>query len=155
MADEGEKTQFDDSPGTELAANRTALALERTRMAADRTLMAALRTSLALIGFGFTIFKFFHEAGKQLGNEQAMAISARNFGLSLIVLGVGLLIAAFFNHWQSFHSLHRAHVQLHDRHLSAWGSKYRASPTGVIAVLLLLTGMLVILGIIARTGPFG
>src|SRR5687768_7161216 len=99
MPDDPDAILFD-SPSTELAANRTAMAIERTRMAADRTLMAILRTSLSMIGFGFTIFKFFHEVGKQMGIEEAMAAPARNFGLTLVVLGVGLLIAGLFNHWQ-------------------------------------------------------
>ena len=45
--------------GTILAEERTDLAVERSVMAAERTLMAWIRTALSMIGFGFTIYKFF------------------------------------------------------------------------------------------------
>lgn len=35
------------------------LALERTRLALERTMMGWMRTAVSMIGFGFTIFKFF------------------------------------------------------------------------------------------------
>ena len=44
---------------TVLAEERTNFALERTRIASERTLMAWIRTSISMIGFGFTIVKFF------------------------------------------------------------------------------------------------
>lgn len=144
-----------DSPSTELASNRTAMSIERTRMSADRTLMSVLRTSLSMISFGFTIFKFFHEVGKQMGIEQSMGTPARNFGLTLVVLGVGLLIAGLFNHWQTFVGLGERRDELHKERLLKHEFKYRATPTGIVAMLLLLSGLLVILGIMARTGPFG
>lgn len=142
------------SPATELSSHRTALAMERTRMAADRTLMASLRTSLALIGFGFTIVKFFHEVGKNLEIEGAMASPARNFGITLVVLGVALLVASLVNHWQLAEDHRRRRDELHDKKLLRHASSYRTSPTAVVAVLLVLAGLLVMLGILARVGPF-
>jgi inner membrane protein YidH len=44
---------------TDLAQERNDLALQRTIVAAERTLMAWIRTALSMIGFGFTIYKFF------------------------------------------------------------------------------------------------
>src|SRR3954471_2972615 len=75
---------------TELASRRTGMAFQRTRMSADRTLMSVIRTSLSLISFGFTIFQFFKhlDQAKLVGGAQP---AARNFGLSLLVLGAGLL----------------------------------------------------------------
>lgn len=142
------------SAGTELASHRTALAMERTRMAADRTLMASLRTSLALIGFGFTIVKFFNEVGKQLAIQGAMASPARNFGITLVVLGVALLIASLYNHWQFTVGQRLLRDDLFARHLLGSSSRHRTSATAMICVLLLLAGLLVLLGILARTGPF-
>lgn len=144
-----------DSPTTELAASRTAMALERTRMAADRTLMAILRTAFSMISFGFTIFKFFHDIGEKMGIRDAMAIPARNFGLSLVVLGVGLLVAGLYNHWRSIMDLGLRRDALHKERLLRHAFVYRPTPTGMVAVLLLLMGLLVILGIVARIGPFG
>ena len=142
------------SANTELASNRTALALERTRMSAERTLMAGLRTALALIGFGFTIVKFFREVGKQLAIEATMQTPARNFGISLVLLGIGLLVASLYAHWQSFGELRQRRDELHGKGLLRRGARNRTSPTAVVAVLLLLAALLVLLGIIARSGPF-
>ena len=144
-----------DSPSTELASSRTAMALERTRMSVDRTLMAMLRTSLALIGFGFTIYKFFHDLGTQLGVSKAVATPSRNFGLALVILGVGLLIAGLFNHWQMIMQLRARRDRLHAEKLLRHESHYQTSATVVVAILLLLAGLLAILGIMARMGPFG
>ena len=50
------------------------LAIERTRMAADRTLMGWTRTALSMIGFGFTIFKFFESfQSKELASQTMRA----------------------------------------------------------------------------------
>ena len=86
--------------GTELASNRTALAFERTRIASDRTLMAMIRTSLSLISFGFTIFQFVGRLAEELGSPAVTQQSARTFGLALVLLGVGLLIAGHFTHYE-------------------------------------------------------
>src|SRR6185312_13103744 len=74
---------------TELSMRRTGMSFQRTRMSADRTLMSVIRTSLSLISFGFTIFQFF----KKLQDAAVLrgASAARNFGASLVLLGVGLL----------------------------------------------------------------
>jgi putative membrane protein len=144
-----------DSAATELASDRTAMAFDRTRMSVDRTLMAMLRTSLALIGFGFTIFKFFHDLGKQIGIENAVAAPAKNFGITLVLLGVALLTAGLFNHWQMIKQLRARRDMLHAENLIRHHSHYQTSPTVVVAVLLLLAGLLAVLGIMARAGPFG
>jgi putative membrane protein len=65
-----------------------------TQLALQRTLMAATRTAVALIGFGFTVAKFFQDV---LANvpEQVRVMrqtGPRNFGLALIAAGVVSLI---------------------------------------------------------------
>src|ERR1700679_1367281 len=52
--------------GTILAEKRTDLAMQRTSMAAERSLMAWVRTSLSMIGFGFSIYKFFQYLPEEL-----------------------------------------------------------------------------------------
>lgn len=143
------------SAGTELASQRTVLAFERTRLAGERTLMASLRTSLALIGFGFTIVKFFREVGKQLSVESAMVAPARNFGITLVAMGVGLLVASLIAHWQSLAILRQSQEELHGKGLFRTSPSYRTSAAAYVAILLLLAGLLVLLGILARIGPFG
>jgi putative membrane protein len=128
--------------------------MERTRMAADRTLMASLRTSLALIGFGFTIVKFFQEVGKKLEIESAMASPARNFGITLVVLGIALLVVSLFNHRQLARDHRRRRDDLHAKQLLQHASSYQTSPTAVVSVMLLVAALLVTLGIVARVGPY-
>jgi putative membrane protein len=74
--------------GTDLAQQRTDLAVQRTIIAAERTLMAWIRTSISLIGFGFTIYKFFQYLRQSENVVGAVRPhSARNLGLTLIALG--------------------------------------------------------------------
>ena len=81
---------------TELAMRRTGMSFQRTRMAADRTLMAIIRTSLSLISFGFTIYQFFNKL-KEAGVLKGEA-ATRNFGASLLWLGIGMLILGIVYH---------------------------------------------------------
>ena len=140
-------------PGTELASHRTALALERTLMSADRTQMAVLRTSLSLIGFGFTIFKFFEELGKSTGRP-ALIHPAKNLGLSLVLLGVALLAAGLYNRYRTMRALGKRRQALYDDALLRTPATYQTSPNMVVSVLLLLGGLLVLLGLTTQTGPF-
>src|ERR1700752_2525521 len=80
----------------ELSRRRTGMSFQRTRMSADRTLMSVIRTSLSLIGFGFTIFQFFNKL-KDAGVLKGAA-PARNFGTSLVFLGIGMLILGIIYH---------------------------------------------------------
>src|SRR6201991_2895202 len=87
-----------DDISVELASRRTGMSFQRTRMSADRTLMSGIRTSLAPGGFGFTIFQFFEklkEAGTLSGTH-----AARNFGLALVALGIGMLVLGIAYHIQ-------------------------------------------------------
>jgi len=85
--------------GTALAEERTDVALDRTRMAAERTLMAWIRTTLSMISFGFTIYKFFQYL-QQTGTAAGWRPQApRNLGLSLVILGTGMLVLAIVQHW--------------------------------------------------------
>src|SRR5712691_12413771 len=92
--------------GTVLAEERTDLALQRTIIAAERTLMAWIRTAISMIGFGFSIYKFFQYlpeevAAGNIRNPQA----PRNLGLTLIALGTLALVAATWQHWNFLKSV--------------------------------------------------
>ncbi|HEY1927615.1 MAG TPA: DUF202 domain-containing protein [Caulobacteraceae bacterium] len=65
-----------------------------TQLALQRTLMAATRTSVALIGFGFTVAKFFEEAREAVPEQLRLMRpeGPRNFGLALIAAGVVSLV---------------------------------------------------------------
>jgi putative membrane protein len=125
----------------ELAQKRTDLAMDRTVIAADRTLMAWVRTSISMIGFGFTIFKFFQYL-REAGEVTARAYGPRNLGLTLIAIGtVSLAIAAV----QYRQYLNR---------IGARGRKYSWSLTFIVAVLIALVGVLAFVDMLLRMGPF-
>lgn len=67
----------------------------RTRLSLERTLMAWARTSVSLIGFGFTIVKFFEQLGEMPDTLPASRPeAARYLGLAMIAAGVvGLLVS--------------------------------------------------------------
>src|ERR1044072_262448 len=87
-----------DRISVELSSRRTGMSFQRTRMSADRTLMSVIRTSLSLISFGFTIYQFFKGLKDQhMGPTGA---SPRNFGMTLILLGIAMIIAGIVFHLQ-------------------------------------------------------
>ena len=61
--------------------------------------MAWIRTSLSMIGFGFTIYKFFQYLPEEIANGSVRRPHApRNLGLTLIALGTLALVAATWQH---------------------------------------------------------
>jgi putative membrane protein len=144
-----------DDPRVELAAGRTALSFERTLQAADRTLMAAVRTALSLITFGFTIVQLFHRYMLARGpHAEAIETTGRRFGLTLLLFGVGLLVVSLISHYRTMVDLRRRRDQLHGQGLLRSAAQVRPTPTGVLALLLLLAGLAAIFGILVHTGPF-
>jgi len=136
--------------GTELASNRTSLAFERTRMAADRTLMAIVRTSLSLISFGFTIYKVFESLKESPVTHLVGGHSARYFGMSLLYLGVGLLIMGILGQWKFNRELTQRRERLYGLHLLRRTLQYSATPTFIVACVLLLIGVAAISAIAFR-----
>jgi uncharacterized membrane protein YidH (DUF202 family) len=85
--------------GRVLAEERTNLALQRTIIASERTLMAWIRTAISMIGFGFTIYKFFQYQAEEIAAGNIRRPQApRNLGMSLIALGTLGLTAAAWQH---------------------------------------------------------
>src|ERR1700742_4237117 len=92
--------------GTILAEKRTALAIQRTVMGSERSLMAWIRTSLSMIGFGFSIYKFFQYLPEEVATGNIRRPQApRNLGLTLIALGTLALVAATWQHWSFLKSV--------------------------------------------------
>jgi putative membrane protein len=110
----------------------TELARERSREAAERTLMAWIRTSLALIGFGFTIAKFYDYLEQtQLRKSLDPIHSHLLFGGSYIGLGILSLLAAVIQHRRILKQIeHDQFVYTGLRPLSMF-----------VAIVLLLTGV--------------
>jgi putative membrane protein len=140
------------STTAELAMRRTGMAFQRTRMAADRTLMAVIRTALSLISFGFTIYTFFsklREAGVLKGTG-----SVRNFGESLVLLGIGMLILGIIYHVRFMLGLRRVRTDMKSKSLVYAESGFPTSLVLIVAVMLLLIGVVAAFSMIAHVGPY-
>jgi len=129
--------------GTILAEERTDLAVQRTIIASERTLMAWIRTAISMIGFGFTIYKFFQYQAEEIAAGNIRRPQApRNLGMSLIALGtLGLAAAA----WQ------------HRRFLNEIGASQKRhvwSISFVVAIAVILIGIITFYGVALRHGPF-
>jgi len=129
--------------GTLLAEQRTDLAVHRTVIALERTLMAWIRTALSMIGFGFTIYKFFQYLPAELASGNVRRPQApRNLALTLIRLGTLALLAAA---WEHRHSLNEMGAS-QGRHI--WSISF------VVAICVILIGAVAFYGVLLRSGPF-
>jgi putative membrane protein len=132
---------------------RTGMSFQRTRMSADRTLMSVIRTSLSLIGFGFTIYQFFNKL-KESGTLRGAA-GERNFGSSLVLLGIGMLVLGIIYHVRFMMELRAQRAQMKSEGLIHAESKFPASLVLIVAVVLLLLGVFTAFSMILRVGPYG
>ncbi len=129
--------------GTILAEERTDLALQRTIIAAERTLMAWIRTAISMIGFGFTMYKFFQYLPEEIATGNISRPQApRNLGLTLVTLGTLALAAAT---WQ-----HRTFLKT----IGASRTQHNWSLAFVVAIAVVLIGCVTFYGILLRHGPF-
>jgi putative membrane protein len=141
-----------DIASLELSSRRTGMSFQRTRMSADRTLMAVIRTALSLIAFGFTLYQFFERLLDS--NIIRNASAGRNFGLALVILGVGMLILGIIYHLQFMYGLRIQREAMTQEGLIHGQSVFPVSMTLIIAVLLLLVGLMAIASMVFDVGPF-
>jgi uncharacterized membrane protein YidH (DUF202 family) len=137
---------------TDMSMRRTGMSFQRTRMSADRTLMSVIRTSLSLIGFGFTIFQFFEKMRD--ASTLTHAAAPRNFGVSLVALGILMLIGGIIYHVQFMLGLRGQREAMIAADLVHGESKFPISLTLITAVILLLIGCAAIVSMTFRIGPF-
>ena len=142
-----------DSSRFELASCQASLAFERTLITLDQSLMGAVRTSLALISFGFALVIFFHQFSGTMGTD--LRVPARNFGLTLVVMGTGLVATGLLAHRKRYKDIRSRMGELHRRKLLMEGCPYRHSAIAVFALLLLFAGLLTMMGVLIRIEPFG
>ena len=129
--------------GTVLAEERTDLAYQRTIIAAERTLMAWIRTALSMIGFGFTIYKFFQYQADEIASGKIQRPNApRNLGLSLIALGTLALAGAAWQHWKFLKAI------------GASEKRHMISISVIVAMAVILIGLVTFYGVLLRSGPF-
>lgn len=138
---------------TEMSMRRTGMSIHRTRMSADRTMMAEIRTALSLIGFGFTIF----EAFRRLDDAGVLATSAspRNFGLTLVLLGIAILLGGIWRHVQFAQQLRHLRKAMIAEELIHGESTYPVSVSLVVAVALMLVGIAAAANIVLGVHLFG
>lgn len=142
-----------DDISVELSSRRTGMSFQRTRMSADRTLMSVIRTSLSLISFGFTIFQVFQKM-----RDSALLTSAapaRNFGVTLVALGIIMLIGGIIYHLQFMYGLRQERKAMTADGLIHGQSKFPPSLTLITAIILLIVGIAAITSMIFHVGPFG
>ncbi len=142
-----------DMVSVELSSRQTGMSFQRTRMSAERTLMSVIRTSLSLIGFGFTIFQFFEKLRE--AGTLASTHAARNFGITLVAIGIGMLVLGIIYHVQFMLGLRHVRREMAVQGQIHGESRFPVSLTLITAVLLLLVGIAAIVSMIFGVGPFG
>lgn len=142
-----------EAPAFELASRQASLAFERTLVSIDQALLSTIRASLSLIGFGFAMFLFLNQMSGEFG--VSLRVPARNFGLSLVVMGVALVSIGLVDHHRRFTALRAQMEDLHRRKLLKEPCPRRRAAVAIMGLMLLLSGLLVILGVAVRIGPFG
>jgi len=110
-----------------------------------------IRTSLSLIGFGFTIFQFFQKLQGSLVREGST--TPRNFGFSLVLLGVVMLTIGIWYHVRFMLGLRHRRTEMTTAGLIHAQSEYPISLTLIVAVLLFLIGVLAVVGMVFNVGP--
>lgn len=141
-----------DQKSVELSSRRTGMSFQRTRMSADRTLMSVIRTSLSLISFGFTIFQVFEKL-RETGTL-THAAAPRNFGLTLVVLGIVMLMIGIIYHLQFMQGLRREREAMRQAGLVHAESRFPPSMTLIAAIVLLVVGIVAIISMAFQVGPF-
>jgi putative membrane protein len=124
-----------------LAKERTDWAAVRTRLASERTMMAAIRTSLSLIGFGFTIYKFFDAIRKATGESGGVPErSPRRLGLTLVSLGIFVMVVFAAQHWLFLRKM-RKESDLHFPWSVSMTAAAGLALTGMIVFVFIVTHM--------------
>jgi uncharacterized membrane protein YidH (DUF202 family) len=136
-----------------MSMRRTGMSVHRTRMSADRTLMSVIRTALSMIGFGFTLYQTFEKLNEAGVIHRAAA--PRNFGLSLIVLGVFLLTGGIVNHVRFAIELRHRRNVMKEAGLIHAESDYPISITFLTALALLAVGITAAVSILLDLSLFG
>lgn len=142
-----------DQISVELSSRRTGMSFQRTRMSADRTLMSVIRTSLSLISFGFTIYQVFEKLRDQ--NMITHGAPARNFGVTLVALGILMLVGGLIYHVQFMVHLREEREAMAADGLIHAQSSFPVSLTLITAAILLFIGIAAIVSMLFQVGPFG
>jgi uncharacterized membrane protein YidH (DUF202 family) len=152
-AEPGEPVAADD--GRDLSSLQAEVALLRTQLAVERTLMAAVRSALGLITFGIVLFEFVQFLrGQPADTGWSIREAARDVGVGMTALAIGLLVAGLISSSRVSRRLHDRWDDLRKRgHIPATDDM-PASFVPAVAFVLLLVAILVIMRMIWRAGYF-
>jgi putative membrane protein len=121
----------------------------RTRMSVERTMLSWIRTGTAMIGFGFTIYQFFERFNDMPGVTPARHPgTVRTVALALIIIGTTAVLVAI----AQYRGMVRYLWSEEFRDIAGVGDTAKATPTLMVAVLLVLVGVLTI-GVILIRAP--
>jgi len=124
-------------PAKEQKPDSTQLALDRTWLAHERTLMAWVRTATSMIGFGFTIYKFFQLEAAHRESHPGV-ITPREFALMMISIGLIILLLATIARRRE------------TRDISVQLGRVRGSLAELAAGLIFLFGMMILVATVLR-----
>lgn len=142
------------SAETDMSSNRTAMSLYRTRLSGQRTLMAIMRAALSMIGFGFTIFKYYQSLVARLGSDLAPALPSRRLGLALVIAGIVLVFFGLINHIAEGAGIREREKRLYQQGLLQGTPIHATSGDTLYAVLLLLVGFGALASMLHSVGWF-
>ena len=126
-----------------MSNTNTELAKTRNRAAAERTTLAWIRTALALISFGFGLDKIIsaiREAGGEANPSDDVGVQL----MSMAFIGVGIftLLIAMRQHKRELIRLHSDPYLYRDEPSLSIATATAVLVIGVIAFLLLLSGLI-------------
>jgi putative membrane protein len=110
--------------------------------------------SLSLIGFGFTVYQFFHYLRETAGSMPLLRSEApRSFGLALAPLGVVMLSLGIWRRVAFILELRAERKAFVDREIIPGFDRFPVSITLITATLLWVIGLVAIVGMAMRAGP--
>ena len=131
-----EMAETTNTPGMHETLSSTDLSFERTMLSHERTLMSWIRTATSMITFGFTIYKFFDEMSAEGGAQTFL--TPRVVGMTMISLGFLGLLLAQIQHHTAIKRLKKIHPDVQ------W------SVSSLLAVLILIFGLIMFMGVLFR-----